>query len=303
MLHCDGIQESGAFIDSSRVPHAVNVGGGTSVLATYIDNTQSVFGGFSANMVGNSVRFLTIPDHDDWNFGTGDFTIDFRLRISTLHTGANANYLFSQYKDASNLWYWRIFIRTGCPVAVTINAGGSGYAANQTLTIVQVGGSAGTLNIDSVDGGGAVTAVTINSAGTGYTTAGNPLATTVSPAGGTGCKINVITISPNMFQFYSVSGGVAAVNYSRGITPLVNTWYHFAFVRYGNIFSHYIDGVLSVSTHTTANSMPDTDSRLVIGQLNYTAGASIDGYADEIRISKGIARWTTDFTPPTMAYI
>ena len=30
--------------------------------------------------------------------------------------------------------------------------------------------------------------------------------------------------------------------------------------------------------------------------------ASWNGWIDELRVSKGIARWTADFTPPTAAY-
>ena len=35
---------------------------------------------------------------------------------------------------------------------------------------------------------------------------------------------------------------------------------------------------------------------------NFNAGGSLNGWMDECRISKGIARWTANFTPPTEAY-
>jgi hypothetical protein len=77
---------------------------------------------------------------------------------------------------------------------VTVNTAGSGYAEHDVLTVVQTGGSLGTLHVDTVDGGGGVTAVTIVTPGSGYTVA-NGLSTTVAPPGGTGCKINITAIT------------------------------------------------------------------------------------------------------------
>jgi len=301
LLHCDGIFEGGAFIDSSRVPHAVNVGGGTSVLATYIDNTQSVFGGFSANMVGNTNRFLRIPDSVDWDFEAGDFTIDFRIRFAAKHTGSYVNYIMGQYADSSNYWYMRTAIRAGCLYTVTLNNGGSGYSVGNTLTITQVGASGGTLNVETV-AGGVVTGIRITGVGTAYSVA-DALATTVSPAGGTLCTVNITAIAPYYAQVTTKEGGVTIGNWARGILFNIDTWYHWAFVKNGSNVGLYIDGTLLVSNDTAAFEMPNVAKELLIGQMGYTAGSSIDGWMDEIRISKGIARWTTNFTPPTMAYI
>jgi hypothetical protein len=77
---------------------------------------------------------------------------------------------------------------------VTINAGGSGYSGGDVLTVVQSGGSLGTLNVDTVGGSGEVTGVSIVTPGSGYAVA-NGLSTTVAPPGGTGCKINITAIT------------------------------------------------------------------------------------------------------------
>lgn len=68
--------------------------------------------------------------------------------------------------------------------SATIISGGSGYSVNDTITLV--GGTfttAATLNVDTIDGGGAITSVSITSPGEGYTQ--NPTAP-ISVTGGTG---------------------------------------------------------------------------------------------------------------------
>jgi hypothetical protein len=76
-----------------------------------------------------------------------------------------------------------------------------------------------------------------------------------------------------------------------------NTWYHFAVVRDGDDFELFING----TSEDTANSsvvIADDTSVLRIG-ANDTGATSLNGYIDDLRITKGVARYTSNFTPPT----
>jgi hypothetical protein len=75
----------------------------------------------------------------------------------------------------------------------TPTAAGTGYLANQILTIT-TGGTGGTARILSVDANGGVTAVELETSGSGYT-AGTGRSTTVAPAGGSGCTLNITTVA------------------------------------------------------------------------------------------------------------
>jgi len=77
-------------------------------------------------------------------------------------------------------------------------------------------------------------------------------------------------------------------------------WHHFAFVRTGTNLLVFIDGTKVLDTTSSANLVCNTD--VLIGTGNYGSGYYFNGQLDEFRISKGIARWTSDFTPPTEAY-
>jgi len=77
----------------------------------------------------------------------------------------------------------------GTSVAVpTLNAGGTGYSANDVLTLTG-GDNNATITVLTVDGSGIVLTVERTTVGSGYS-AGTE-ATTVAPAGGSGCTIDI----------------------------------------------------------------------------------------------------------------
>ena len=81
-----------------------------------------------------------------------------------------------------------------------------------------------------------------------------------------------------------------------------NRWYHIAVSRSGTTMYLFIDGVL-VDTGTNSVNF-NAVANLFIGKdgVNFGATRDLDGWMDEIRLTKGVARWTSTFTPPTSAY-
>jgi len=83
----------------------------------------------------------------------------------------------------------------------------------------------------------------------------------------------------------------------------INKWYHIAIVRNGSNFMGYVNGEYR-GIYSRSGALSSVSKPLYIGARNLSG--SIDryfkGWIDEFRISKGIARWTSSFTPPTIPY-
>ena len=78
---------------------------------------------------------------------------------------------------------------------------------------------------------------------------------------------------------------------------------HYAVVRSGNNFTLYRDGT-SVSTGTSTVSFGTSNSfPLYIGGAQTAGSHWFPGYLDEIRITKGVARYTSNFTPPAEEFL
>lgn len=76
----------------------------------------------------------------------------------------------------------------------------------------------------------------------------------------------------------------------------VDVWTHVAYCREGGTLHMFVDGVLVRSD--AKNSDMGSARALRIGR-DVVSNADFAGYIDEIRITKGLARYTSDFTPPT----
>ena len=73
------------------------------------------------------------------------------------------------------------------------------------------------------------------------------------------------------------------------ITWTTGQWYHIAIVRNGSSWKVYRNGT-SAATGTNSNSLEVA--------AGYRLGGNLNGYIDDLRITKGVARYTANFTPP-----
>jgi Concanavalin A-like lectin/glucanases superfamily len=81
-----------------------------------------------------------------------------------------------------------------------------------------------------------------------------------------------------------------------------NTWTHIAATRSSGIIRVFINGVLEKTGSTDTSTYDFGDNGICIGDSPWDgANGWYSGYIDDLRITKGYARYTATFTPPTAA--
>lgn len=131
----------------------------------------------------------------------------------------------------------------------------------------------------------------VASYGATTTSAGWTVAITGSSAGGT---LNRLVYGVNA----SASGGAPLYGVN-GIA--LNTWTHIAVTKSGTTVRLFINGSLDNSGTVTATPTTSTSYFFYVGTQAYDPTATtrqFAGYIDDFRLTKGYARYITNFTPP-----
>jgi Concanavalin A-like lectin/glucanases superfamily len=219
MLHMNGADQSTTFTDSELTPKTWTAHGAAKIVTA-----QSKFSGASGYFDASAATSISTSNSADFNFGSGDFTIDFWVRFA-----------------------------------------GSGSGGVHTLYYME-------------------------------TDLNNDLELTRTDAGALNFKV--------YDSYPTISIGITA-----SWSPSNDTWYHVALVRYGtgtNCFVFYVNGSALTTTKTDGAwnaTIASYSGPVYIGMRGPTlADDRLNGYLDEYRVSKGIARWTANFTPPTTEY-
>ena len=101
-----------------------------------------------------------------------------------------------------------------------------------------------------------------------------------------------------LFIRTSQTASSALLNSGNGTVSRDNTWHHVAVTRSGSTVRMFLDGTL-VDSATESVDMDTTEPLRIAtnrGESNF-----FEGYLDDLRITKGVARYTSNFTPPTQA--
>lgn len=86
-----------------------------------------------------------------------------------------------------------------------------------------------------------------------------------------------------------------------GVTT--NTWHHLACVRSGNTITGYVNGVAGTSYSFTGSVYETGGKSVFIGNSDGgNSGQNFKGYIDDFRFTKGVARYTANFTPPARQF-
>jgi len=79
----------------------------------------------------------------------------------------------------------------------------------------------------------------------------------------------------------------------------LNTWYHLAVSRSGSNVRLFVNGVQEGSTATYSTNTSNSAISYIGG---FPGAHGLNGYIDDLRITRGLARYTANFTPPTQAF-
>jgi hypothetical protein len=120
---------------------------------------------------------------------------------------------------------------------------------------------------------------------------------------GTGHFAFTFFVTGTTIQFASGTNGQFGAVTSVATSFSANTWYHVAAARAGSSLRLFQDGaLLTTATETRDCSSANTFSRLFVGIKQDGLIYPFNGHIDELRITKGVARYTAAFTAPTAPF-
>ena len=82
----------------------------------------------------------------------------------------------------------------------------------------------------------------------------------------------------------------------------LNTWYHVALTRSGSTFRLFVNGTLEDSYSSSSSVDSNSSAAAYIGGSSTNDSYALTGYLDELRVTKGVARYTSNFTPQTREF-
>ena len=116
------------------------------------------------------------------------------------------------------------------------------------------------------------------------------------PSGTQGAYPTIYSDSGTIYYYANTGNRITGSTLSSG------TWYHIAVSRSGTATKMFVDGTQVGSTYTDSTNYLGVDNRPSVGDGFSFGTYPFNGYIDDLRVTKGIARYTANFTPPTKAF-
>lgn len=99
----------------------------------------------------------------------------------------------------------------------------------------------------------------------------------------------------------AAGGGLVII--SSTLNHSITAWQHVAVTRAANLVKIFIDGVGTAGVSTTTNANPSVARPFTVGVVDDTTLSSyFNGHIDDLRVTKGVARYTANFTPPILQH-
>jgi len=113
-------------------------------------------------------------------------------------------------------------------------------------------------------------------------------------------------ITGGRLDFRVLNAAATTFDVQATFVPTLSQWYHLAVTKgAGNRIDVWADGTSIANGTPVTTSVHASTAKLVIGAVGDTGNFSandFNGNMDEIRITKGGARYTSNFTPPTAPF-
>lgn len=222
LCHFDGTDGQTTTADSSPSAHTLTMEAGSG--NTVLDDAQKMFGSTSLLLRGTTTDdSVSAPDHANWDFGSGDFTIEGFVRFNDKDSDSGNQVFISQYDSSGNQRGWRLGMLTGNTLFASFSANGTTDALGGALQVAW--------------------------------------------------------------------------------TPNNNQWYYVGFERDGNDWYIWVDNTQMDTTNVSATQFNSTEQmRLGCASLAGARNNFVNGWLDEWRVTKGVARYGGVYTVPTAAF-
>ena len=101
-----------------------------------------------------------------------------------------------------------------------------------------------------------------------------------------------------IFQIGNSTSGSTESTLTGNIGLIGNAWNHVAHTRnIANVLTTWVNGNIALMTFQSITMASDLGRPLIIGNQTNGSGTGFDGYLENIRVTKGVCRYTAPFTP------